>query len=209
MKKRFKLITTIASLCLALGMVAFGVYAATSLTLTGTTSTVSFTAEDVFVDIQVEYFWGPSSGLFEGTTYRTANYTGTTYSGSGASSVTTAATFSPTLSAQAVSYSSDKPSAGIRITLSNALGSSDGNRAAYFTIKTLPVAVTGTTITTFTVGGEAYSTANTAKTLAVGGTAVVILYQRTLTDFTSTLASTTGWESVIKIGNTSALATAS
>ena len=48
MKKRVKLLTTIASLCLAVALMAFGVYAAANVTFT-TTSTVSFTATtDVF-----------------------------------------------------------------------------------------------------------------------------------------------------------------
>lgn len=56
MKKKVKLITTIASLCLAVALMAFGVYAATSATL-GITSQVSFTASGVTVqfDVEVEY----------------------------------------------------------------------------------------------------------------------------------------------------------
>ena len=43
MKKKFKLFTTIASLCLAIALMGFGVYAATQVTVT-VTNTVSYTA---------------------------------------------------------------------------------------------------------------------------------------------------------------------
>lgn len=48
MKKRAKIITTIASLCLAVALMAFGVYAAANATL-GITSSVKFLATDVKV----------------------------------------------------------------------------------------------------------------------------------------------------------------
>ena len=50
MKKGFKLVTTVASLVLAGALLAFGVYAATSSTLT-INSTVTFTSEDVQVNV--------------------------------------------------------------------------------------------------------------------------------------------------------------
>ena len=50
MKKRAKIITTIASLCLAVALMAFGVYAATQVSF-NVASKVSFTVRDVFVDI--------------------------------------------------------------------------------------------------------------------------------------------------------------
>ena len=53
MKKRAKIITTIASLCLAVALMAFGVYAATNVTLT-VNSKVNFTVTDVFVDVTGE-----------------------------------------------------------------------------------------------------------------------------------------------------------
>lgn len=57
MKKGLKLATTIASLCLAIGLLAFGVYAATSSTLS-INSTVSFTSQDV----QVLWTWSVNGG---------------------------------------------------------------------------------------------------------------------------------------------------
>ena len=46
MKKKIKIFSTIASLCLAVALMAFGVYAATSISFT-TTSKVSFKATDI------------------------------------------------------------------------------------------------------------------------------------------------------------------
>ena len=67
MKKKVKLITTFASLGLALALMVFGVYAATKVTLT-TTSQVSFeAAAGVFVDAEWKV-----EGATEGT--KTATY---------------------------------------------------------------------------------------------------------------------------------------
>lgn len=57
MKKGFRIATTVASLCLAVALLAFGVYAATSSTLT-INSTVSFTSQDV----QVLWGWSVEGG---------------------------------------------------------------------------------------------------------------------------------------------------
>ncbi len=46
MKKRVKLLTTIASLCLAVALMAFGVYAATTISAE-VNSTISFTSSDI------------------------------------------------------------------------------------------------------------------------------------------------------------------
>ena len=51
MKKKAKLFTTIASLCMAVALMAFGVYAATNQTL-NVTSSVSFESATVLVDIK-------------------------------------------------------------------------------------------------------------------------------------------------------------
>lgn len=50
MKKRVKLFTTIASLCLAVALMAFGVYAATQAKFS-VSSTVAFESKTVFIDI--------------------------------------------------------------------------------------------------------------------------------------------------------------
>ena len=59
MKKKFKLFASLASLCLSLGILCFGVYAATSVNYTATGS-VSYTVSDVFVNV--------SSKLYRSTT---------------------------------------------------------------------------------------------------------------------------------------------
>ena len=50
MKKKVKLFTTIASLCLAVALMAFGVYAASTVTYT-VNGTVAYTMDDVLVDV--------------------------------------------------------------------------------------------------------------------------------------------------------------
>ncbi len=50
MKRKFKLFATVASLCLCLALMAFGVYAATNVKYTASGS-VSFTVNDVFVTV--------------------------------------------------------------------------------------------------------------------------------------------------------------
>jgi hypothetical protein len=64
MKKRAKIITTIASLCLAVALMAFGVYAAQTASM-GITSSVTFTA----VDVKVQWTVGVTRG--NGTTSTT------------------------------------------------------------------------------------------------------------------------------------------
>ena len=50
MKKKMKLFSTIASLCLAVALMAFGVYAATTVNYT-VGGTVSYTMNDVLVTV--------------------------------------------------------------------------------------------------------------------------------------------------------------
>ena len=70
MKKGLKIATTVASLCLSVALLAFGVYAATSSTLT-INSTVTFTSQDV----QVLWEWSVEGGNLteaNGDTYQTS-----------------------------------------------------------------------------------------------------------------------------------------
>jgi hypothetical protein len=53
MKRKFKLITSVASLCLAIALMAFGVYAAAKPTVT-VTGSVTFTATHVYADIYAD-----------------------------------------------------------------------------------------------------------------------------------------------------------
>lgn len=52
MKRKFKLITSVASLCLAVALMAFGVYAATAPAVT-VSGTVSFSASNVLANVSV------------------------------------------------------------------------------------------------------------------------------------------------------------
>lgn len=65
MKRKFKLITSVASLCLAVALMAFGVYAASKPTVT-INGTVSFSAEKVMADVTVTK---GSAGTETGITY--------------------------------------------------------------------------------------------------------------------------------------------
>lgn len=79
MKKRAKLITTIASLCLAVALMAFGVYAATSVTMS-ITSQIEFSVQDVYCTVTGSariYDSSPSGALadFTMTPYSARSYT--------------------------------------------------------------------------------------------------------------------------------------
>ncbi|MBO7527112.1 MAG: hypothetical protein J6T74_04345 [Clostridia bacterium] len=232
MKKRYKLITTIASLCLALAMVVFGVYAATSVQITTGMSGVYFVSDDVFVDIKVEYFWGPEDeeDLFyeskTGWAYQTDCWYGTTYDADDRYRPT-AATFDSDLTAQTVAYTSEKPCACIRITMSVQENVWD---SAYFSIKTLPPTTGGSSKLVDSSNsdvslmvyvdddeGTSYTTANTAveipgpEEIEVGYKdwetvyhEVTIIYKRTLRNFSTTFGTETCWNSVIKLATTEA-----
>jgi len=59
MKRKFKLLTSVASLCLAVALMAFGVYAAAKPTVL-ITGSVTFQAENVFADVEVYKYVGAS-----------------------------------------------------------------------------------------------------------------------------------------------------
>ena len=83
MKRKAKIITTIASLCLAVALLAFGVYAATTASLS-VTSKVAFEAKDVNVTFTAKVAGGnvPTNsndepwGKSEGWSATSNNYTG-------------------------------------------------------------------------------------------------------------------------------------
>ena len=62
MKRKFKLFATVASLCLCLALMAFGVYAATTVTYTASGS-VKYTVADVFVDFETTTYGSNSKGV--------------------------------------------------------------------------------------------------------------------------------------------------
>ncbi|MBO7526736.1 MAG: hypothetical protein J6T74_02415 [Clostridia bacterium] len=77
MKKRAKIITTIASLCLAVALLAFGVYAAANVTL-NVTSQVNFVVTDVFASITGNVYKS-ADGTATGQEALTTQYSATTY----------------------------------------------------------------------------------------------------------------------------------
>ncbi|MBO7527109.1 MAG: hypothetical protein J6T74_04330 [Clostridia bacterium] len=85
MKKRFKLITTIAAISLALAIMVFGVYAASSTTFT-ITSTASFTPGDMFVTCDVYLYYGTATNTSNTATQATGAHSQyVSYTGSGTS----------------------------------------------------------------------------------------------------------------------------
>ena len=80
MKKRAKIITTIASLCLAVALMAFGVYAATQVSF-NVASKVSFTVRDVFVDIAGKIEFQDNVGGTFNIDYANSEYTKTAEDG--------------------------------------------------------------------------------------------------------------------------------
>ena len=93
MKKRVKLLTTIASLCLAVALMAFGVYAATSLQ-GKVSSTLTFTSSEI-------------------------DGTWTLVSTSGAAESKTGVTLTKDATEVALNYSKDTPTASYTITFEN------------------------------------------------------------------------------------------
>ena len=62
MKRKFKLFATVASLCLCLALMAFGVYAATSVTYTASGS-VTYTVTDIVADFTVTTYGSGTKGI--------------------------------------------------------------------------------------------------------------------------------------------------
>ena len=200
MKKKGKIITTIASLCLAVALLAFGVYAASSATF-DITSSVTYTCTDVFIDVQVEYFLVADSETALSSASSTFN--GKTYTGTGTSKVAldgvktsadTTVAFAPT--AQSAAFTSTLKCAAIKITLTN----QNSNTDAKMKISALPTTVTNTSFT-LKVGGDAYSTANTYITINKNGTPLVIEYRRNLTDTSASVSGANSWVATITLEN--------
>ena len=200
MKKRFKLITTLASITLALAMVVFGVYAASSASFT-ITSNVTYECNDVFVDVDVYYYLVAGSGTSLGGT---PTHRGVTYSGSGDSKVplegvklrgNTATAFAP--AAHTPAFTASNKCAAIRIVLTN----QNSNTDAKVKISALPLEVTNTSFT-LTVGGDNYTTAGDYKTITKNGGTCEIVYKRLLTDNSKSVGSAQStWSATITIEN--------
>ena len=201
MRKKIKLVMTIASLCLAFAIMAFGVYAATSATFT-ITSKVTYVCNDVFVNVTVKTLRDNNndgdiadSGDIVATTY------GVSYTGSGDARVPAA-----TLKNANSSFVADNPEAafaqvdqtetysatmrviGMEITIANV----NANKACKFKVSALPTSITNTTVTLTQSVNSAAASAVTADTFVTipANQSVVILYTRSLDDTSKTIGTT-------------------
>ena len=186
MKKNFKLFSTIASLCLAVALMAFGVWAATSVSL-GVTSKVSFTVSDVFVDITGKATLG---GVQEGTTFTATSYTGT---------VANAKLNNETWDIGTIAFTSEKDVIVYILEITNAAKS---GQVSVTVTDYEPKKITGTTQSAKVVVADGQETdlGGTAMTLAAGKK-LTITVTRTLNDKTTTFEATDSWLPTIEIAN--------
>ena len=198
MKKRVKLLTTIASLCLAVALMAFGVYAATTHTV-AITSKVSFEVTDVYATITGNVTLGAAgqAGVTQGTDYSAKTYTGT----NPMVPLTTEALAAWTVDDIAFTTANDQ----IVYTLTVVNNSADDSDA-YVNLSAVLADVTGTTkAATYTTNNEtgavtgADYTAGTDVKLE-SGKQVVFTLTRTLTDKTVAIAEgTSSWSATLKV----------
>lgn len=187
MKKNFKLFSTIASLCLAVALMAFGVWAATSVSL-GVTSKVSFTVSDVFVNITGKATLG-------GEDVASAAFTATSYTGT----VANAKLDNETWAIGTIAFTSEKDVIVYTLEISNAAKS---GQVKVTVTDFAPKAIAGTDATAKVVVAEEPEAdlAGDAMTLAAGKK-LTITVTRTLTDKTNTFAETDSWLPTIAIVN--------
>ncbi len=187
MKKNFKLFSTIASLCLAVALMAFGVWAATSVSL-GVTSKVSFTVSDVFVDIT-------GKATLKGVDVASAAFTATSYTGT----VANAKLDNETWAIGTIAFTSEKDVIVYTLEISNAAKS---GQVKVTVTDFAPKAIAGTDATAKVVVAEAPEAdlAGDAMTLAAGKK-LTITVTRTLKDKTTTIEETDSWLPTIAIVN--------
>lgn len=187
MKKNFKLFSTIASLCLAVALMAFGVWAATSVSL-GVTSKVSFTVSDVFVNITGKATLG-------GEDVASAAFTATSYTGT----VANAKLDNETWAIGTIAFTSEKDVIVYTLEISNAAKS---GQVKVTVTDFAPKAIAGTDATAKVVVAEAPEAdlAGDAMTLAAGKK-LTITVTRTLKDKTTTIEETDSWLPTIAIVN--------
>ena len=92
MKKRFKLILSISSLCLALAILAFGVYAASTVTYNGTISIGAYTFDHALVKVERTVYklkTQPSSAVAQSDTLITGAFASGSWTSVGQSSFQT------------------------------------------------------------------------------------------------------------------------
>ena len=181
MNKRKRLIFTIVSLCFALTLMVFGVYAASSATFT-INSTIQFVVSDVYVTV---------SGSVTGSSNAATSYSGKSYTGIVGTNARPLSALSPATpwAPGDLVFSSSSPTITYQITITN-----DGTTPASVAIANLPAQPTGTTRTaTYTTNMDGDSsgtvTASFSKTIA-STKQIVISYAYTLSDTSSQLTKT-------------------
>ena len=191
--KRFKIITTIASITLALAIMVFGVYAAG--TVTGTVSqTISYTMNNVYVDITVTYKYGTSGSLST-----QATYTGDTYTGEDAAKVERALTWSggTAPAAWTYTYTAAAPVCEITIKIDN----KNVNEGIKAKVSSVPGTVTNTSaLLKHSLNGAAETTtaADTFYELEASTGTITFRYRRTLSDTSLTVGTgVSGWNPTI------------
>ena len=214
MKKRSRLIFTLASLALAITVMAFGVYAASSASLS-ISSSVTYVCEDVFINVKTEYFLLASSTTSVDTGSATDTFYGVTYTGSGtrmspldgvktasSSYVSSGDAYAPT--AQDETFTASNKCVVVRITLQNV----NANNSASVSVSALPTAIENTTYT-LTYGSDSTDIAGTNEDIEAGTALEIpasstryIVYRRNLTDSSKSVGtSVTGWNPSITLSD--------
>lgn len=154
MKRKFKLITSIASLCLALVLMVFGVYAAATpqITISGT---VSFAAEHVFATITGVKGTGASTGW--ATTLQEIEYTVNTEE-------------AQTMAVGEIALSDAVTTGGYKITVTSDFDAASNSKVKI--TSTLPDTITGSGYTITFTGDANWTTATT--TGLTGGQSAVL-----------------------------------
>lgn len=226
MKKKAKILTTVASLCLAVALMAFGVYAMTQATI-AVTSQVNFVVTDVFVDVEGHIYSGANfAGKVEldqdDSTEGTQGYTGTTRNGNEALSPGEATVALTAWTTPVVELNSTTDTAVWELVVSNI--STTNSVTIAFSEDTFK-AVAGTIRTAYYQTGadvaaarlatqNAYFTAETAatrtdtavtlatQTLAPNTTMVIVL-QRDVVDYSKKINTTNSISGTVTIANVS------
>ena len=191
MKRKLKIVGTIASLGLCLAMLVIGVYAATTVTFSISAS-VSFTVTEAFVDLTGKVYLGPVASV------KSNEVTAKAY---------TESSYNPDDTVSAwnigdVAFTSTNDCIVYELTIVNAAKSGTVN----VKFSALPVAVTGTTVTAqYKVADGALTNlvANTDVSLPATQTMIVTI-TRTLNDKTTAITSTTAWNPTVTIANPAA-----
>lgn len=167
MKRKFKLITSVASLCLAIALMAFGVYAASAPKLT-VSGTVTFNAENVYATVTIQKGKGTT---LEGITLNDVAVTnGVWTTGTSNENAQAAANVDETLDDQNVAYK-------YVVSIKNDFTQNVAIQGTFGTqIPALTAGTTGAELTATVAGGATGNgavAANGTFTIAAGETATI------------------------------------